>query len=141
MKKTIMALVLATIISLVPMAGVLASTTILDGTAAVTNNEPIVITFGSGDGTYDPVTHAWTVSTIGGGTKHLTLNASNTGSVGYTVAATVTPVDAPVGVTASWSPATATYIAAGANKDYTLTIVIAADAPLATANFTFQFTR
>ena len=137
-----MALVLATIISLVPMAGVLASTTILDGTAAVTNSEPIVMTFGSGDGTYDPVTHAWSVSTVGGGTKHLILNASNTGSVGYTVAATVTPVGAaPVGITASWSPAAPAYIAAGANRDYTLTVVIAADAPLATANFTFQFTR
>jgi hypothetical protein len=132
-----MALLLA--VAVIP-ANAQATTTILDGTAAVTNTEPVVISWVSGDGTYDEVAHSWAVTTVGGGTLHLVLKATNTSpSSAYTVAATVTPVGAPVGVTATITPSQ--WIAIGGNKEFTLTVIVAADAPLTTSNFTFQFTR
>jgi hypothetical protein len=139
--KLIMALLLTLAIALIPVTGVMASTTILDGTASVTNSEPISITLVSGDGSYDPVTHAWTVSTVGGGTLHLVLKATNNSTTsGYTVSAVVLPTGSPVGVTAAFSPATK-YIAAGTDYDFTLTVTVAADAPLTTNGYTFSFTR
>ena len=139
--KFIMAMVLALALALIPATGAIASTTILSGTATVTNSEPVSITFVSGDGSYDPVTGAWTVSSVGGGTLHLVLKAANNSPTnGYTVTAAVAAVGSPVGVTAAWSPATK-YLAAGANQDFTLTVTIAPDAPLATNSFTFNFTR
>lgn len=142
--KFIMALVLALAMALIPATGVMASTTILDGTATVTVSEPIVISVVSGDGTYtapvgsSPAT--WTVSKVGGGTLHLVLKATNTGAVGYQVSATVAAVGDPTGVTVAWSPATK-WIAAGDNYDFTLTVTIAPDAPLTTNNYTFNFSR
>ena len=136
---TILAMALLLAIAVIP-ANAQAATTILDGTAAITNTEPVVISWVSGDGTYDAVTHSWAVTTVGGGTLHLVLKATNTSLTnGYNVAATVTPVGTPVGVTATITPTQ--WITIGGNKDYTLTVIVAPDAPLATSNFTFQFTR
>lgn len=141
MKKFIMAMALALAMAIIPATGVMASTTILSGTATVTNSEPITITLVSGDGSYDAATGAWTVSKVGGGTLQLVLKATNNSTTnGYTVTANVAPVDSPVGITAAWSPA-AKYLAPGADYDFTLTVTIAPDAPLATNSFTFSFER
>jgi hypothetical protein len=123
-----------------PASGALAATTILTGQATVTNSEPITIAFVSGDGVYDNATHSWAVTTVGGGTAHLVLRATNNSTTAYTVNAAVIPVGAPTGITSAWSP-TAKYLAAGANQDFTLTVTVAADAPLAANAFTFTFTR
>jgi hypothetical protein len=131
------------LIVLIPISGVFADTTVLlSGTAAVTNQEPITFTLVGGDGSYDPATHAWAVSTVGGGVLHLTLKATNTSLTnGYTVNALVAPVGDPVaGITATWNTASK-YIAVGASYDFILTATVIAGAPLTTANFSFSFNR
>ena len=141
MKRLIMALAMAMAIFMVPISGVLAEgIPILEGTAAVTVNEPITITVVSGDGVYDPVAKTWTVATKSGSTVKLVLKAKNNGDIGYQVSADVAPVGDVTNVTASWSPATK-WIAAGADYDFTLTVAVAAAATPGTANFTFKFTR
>jgi len=138
MKRLITALAMAMIISLVPVSGVLASTSILSGGAAVTVSEPIVITLVSGPGEY--TNGQWTVATKSGSTVKLVLKATNNGDIGYQVSAAVAPVGTVTNVTASWSPATK-WIAAGESYDFTLTVAVAAVATPGTANFTFEFTR
>jgi len=141
MKRLITALAMAMIISLVPVAGVMAEgITILNGGVNLTVSEPIVITLVSGDGVYDPEAKTWTVATKSGSTVKLVLKAKNNGDIGYQVSADVTPAEGVTNVTASWSPPTK-WIAAGADYDFTLTVAVAAVATPGTANFTFKFTR
>ena len=138
--KRLIGIIIAIAVLLIPASVFAVSTVILDGTATITNSEPVVITLKSGDGTYDPVTHSWTVNITGGGTKQLVLTAKNNGTVAYTVNALVTPGTVKDGVTAAWSPA-AKYIAAGDEYDFKLTITVTSDSPLGESNFSFQFTR
>jgi hypothetical protein len=141
MKRYLVALTLAIIAILSLNSNVMAAGTVFwSGTTVVANTEPITISRVSGDGTFDDGTHAWNVSIIGGGTLHLVLKAKNNSTVPYTVTSIVNPVGTPLGVTATWNPPSK-YLAAGAEQDFTLTVVVSADAPIATSNFDISFSR
>jgi len=141
MKKRFITALLALVlmVTVVP-SNVLADTTILSGTGTLTVTEQIAFAYTGTDGTYDPVTNAWTVSNIGAGTKQFKITATNNG-VGTTITALVNPVASVDGkVTAVWNSATK-YIAAGASYEFILTVTGLAGVANGSYPFAFSFTR
>ena len=141
MKKRIITALLALVlmVAIVP-SNVLAGTTILDGTGTLTVTEQIVFVYTGTDGTYDPATNAWTVSSVGAGAKQFKITATNNG-VGTTITALVNPDASPDGkVTAVWNSA-AKYIAKDASYEFILTVTGLAGVANGSYPFAFSFTR
>ena len=141
--KVLILTILAIMAMLIPTAAAFAvPAEFWTGTAAVTVSDPVTITNTGGDGTYDAVTHSWTVSIVGGGTKTLKMTATNSSTSAYTVFPIVSPAASSDGkVTATWSQSGGKYIAAGATWEYILTVTSAADAALGTYNFNLAFSK
>jgi hypothetical protein len=141
MKRLIIATIIA-LMAIVPLTGAAsaAGNTFWQGTAAVTNTEPISIELVSGDGVFDATAHTWSVSSAGGGTVNLVLKAKNNSTTPYTVNAVVLPAPTTTGVSASWSPASKN-IVAGGEQDFTLTVIVAPNAPIIVNNYNISFSR